>query len=337
MSDNPFAPPPTAPPQLQAQALSLHQLLKTMVEKGASDLHITTGTAPQLRIDGELIAAQDPTLGRRPRPSAVLFDPHRFPKAPVRRRERARPVVRGQRLEPLSRQHLHAKRRGGGGVPHYSVQDLTTTELNLPQSIAELTNRPRGLVLVTGPTGSGKDHDTCGIDRQAQHRDARSHPDHRRSDRVHSSAQKFGGESARDWLGYSVVQEGAQVRPAPRSDVVLVGEMRDLETVEAAMTIARNRSLVLRHAAHQLGGANHQPHHRCLSCALASTGARAAIVLARSRGVAAALAQAGGRQMHRRRGDDSERCDSQSESARTRCISCIHRCRWVSRSTACRP
>ena len=69
-------------------------------------------------------------------------------------------------------------------------------------------------------------------------------------------------------------------------DVVLVGEMRDLETIEAALVIAETGHLVLRHPAHQQRGADHQPHPRRLPALPAAAGPRAALVRARGRDAA---------------------------------------------------
>ena len=102
---------------------NLHQLLKAMVEKGASDLHITTGSPPQLRIDGELVPLKTPPLTpveTKQLCYSILTDAqkHKFEE------ENELDLSFGVKgLVPLPRQHLHAARRGGRRVPDHPVQD----------------------------------------------------------------------------------------------------------------------------------------------------------------------------------------------------------------------
>ena len=119
-------------------------------------------------------------------------------------------------------------------------------ELGLPPVLAELADRPRGLVLVTGPTGSGKSTTLAAMIDRINHREARAHPDDRRPDRVPAPAQ-----DARWSTSASCTPTRRASRMALRAalredpDVVLVGEMRDLETMEAALKLAETGHLTM--------------------------------------------------------------------------------------------
>src|SRR5258705_354847 len=127
-----------------------------MVEKGASDLHITTGTPPQLRIDGHLMPLKLPPLtppDTKQLCYSVLTDAqkHKF--------EEANELDLSFGVKALSRfrANIFMQRGAVAGafrvIPH---KILTFTELGLPTVVSELTRKPRGLILITGPTGSGK-------------------------------------------------------------------------------------------------------------------------------------------------------------------------------------
>ena len=143
-------PPPPGPP------VNLHQLLKAMIEKGASDLHITTGTPPQLRIDGELVPLRVPPLSpvdTKQLCYSILTDAqkHKFEE------ENELDLSFGVKSLARFRANLFLQ-RGAVAAAFRTIpfKILTFQELGLPPIINEIANRPRGLVLVTGPTGSGK-------------------------------------------------------------------------------------------------------------------------------------------------------------------------------------
>ena len=200
----------------------------------------------------------------RSRPSSSATRAHRRAEAPVRGEPRARLLLRHQGPGPLPRQHLHAARRGGRRVSARSrSRSATSRSSGLPPVVAELCDKPRGLVLVTGPTGLRQVDDARGDDRQDQHRAPRAH---RSRSRTRSStctrtrtAWSTSASCARTPTRFKNALR-AVLRQDP--DVVLIGEMRDLETIEAALRIAETGHLDLRHPAHQLGGPDHQPHRR---------------------------------------------------------------------------
>ncbi len=222
---------------------NLAQLLQTMLEKGASDLHITSGSPPQIRVDGSLVPLNHP-----PMPPAetkqliysVLTDnqKHRF--------EEENELDLSFGLKGLSRFRANVfQQRGavGAAIRVIPFRILTFEELGLPQIVHELVKKPRGLVLVTGPTGSGKSTTLASmIDRinNDQHYHIMTiedpieylHP-HKKS-LVNQREVNQDTKSFKTALKYILRQD---------PDVVLVGEMRDLETVEAALTIAETGHL----------------------------------------------------------------------------------------------
>ncbi len=135
---------------------NMHQLLKAMIEKGASDLHITTGSPPQLRIDGKLCPLKTPPLSPQETKQlcySVLTDAqkHRF--------EETNELDLSFSVQKLSRfrGNIFVQRGNtAGAFRAIPFKIMTFEELKLPKIVAELAKKPRGLVLVTGPTGSGK-------------------------------------------------------------------------------------------------------------------------------------------------------------------------------------
>ena len=134
------------------------------------------------------------------------------------------------------------------------------------------------------PDGLGQVDDAGVDDRPDQHQDARSHRHGRGSDRVPARAQELPGQPARDRprLDQSFKRALKYIlRQDP--DVVLIGEMRDLETDRGGADDRRDRPPRVRHAAHQQRDPEHQPHHRRVPVAPAGSGARGAVVRARGR------------------------------------------------------
>src|SRR6516165_8618840 len=135
---------------------NLHQLLKAMVEKGASDLHVTTGSPPQLRIDGKLVPLKTPPLSpvdTKQLCYSILTDAqkHKF--------EEDSELDLSFGIKGLSRFRANIFMQRGhvaGAFRTIPFKILTFEELGLPTVVSEFANRPSGLVLVTGPTGSRK-------------------------------------------------------------------------------------------------------------------------------------------------------------------------------------
>jgi twitching motility protein PilT len=222
---------------------NLHQLLKAMIEKGASDLHITTSSPPQLRIDGRLHPLKMPPLSPPETKQlcySVLTDAqkHRFEE------DNELDLSFGVRGLSRFRANVFLQRGAVAGafraIP-YKVR--TFEELGLPRIVLELTKKPRGLILVTGPTGSGKSTTLASmIDRINSERNEHIvtiedpieylHP--HKGCLVNQREVGADTQSFTDALKYILRQD---------PDVVLVGEMRDLETIEAALTVAETGHL----------------------------------------------------------------------------------------------
>ena len=136
--------------------LNLHQLLKILVEANGSDLHITTNSPPQMRVDGHLQAMDFPPMNQIETKQlcySVLTDAqkHRFEE------ENELDLSFGVKGLSRFRGNMFIQRGAVAGVFRvipYKI--LTFEELGLPAIVPELAARPRGLILVTGPTGSGK-------------------------------------------------------------------------------------------------------------------------------------------------------------------------------------
>ena len=135
---------------------NMHQLLKAMIEKGASDLHLTTGTPPQLRLDGKLCPLKMPPMSPQETKQlcySVLTDAqkHKF--------EETNELDLSFSVQKLSRFRGNVfVQRGNvaGAFRAIPFKIMSFDDLGLPPIVSELAKKPRGLVLVTGPTGSGK-------------------------------------------------------------------------------------------------------------------------------------------------------------------------------------
>ncbi len=224
---------------------NLHQLLKTMIERGASDLHITAGTPPQVRIDGVLVPLDVPVLTP---PETKMLCYSVLTDAQKHRFEEENELDLSFGVKDLSRFRANVfVQRGAvaGAFRTIPFKILSFTELGLPPVVEEISKRPRGLVLVTGPTGSGKSTTLASIldrinDTRHEHIITIEDPieylhPHKKAlinqREVHADTDSF--QTA---LRYILRQD---------PDVVLIGEMRDLETVEAALTVAETGHLCL--------------------------------------------------------------------------------------------
>jgi twitching motility protein PilT len=224
---------------------NLYQLLQTMIEKGASDLHITTGTPPQIRVDGDLVPLNTPPLTPAETKQlvySVLTDAqkHKF--------EEENELDFSFGLKGLSRFRSNVFMQRGAvacAIRTIPFKIMTFDELGLPPVVRELVKRPRGLILVTGPTGSGKSTtlatmiDTINSERHEHIVTIEDpieflHP-HKKC-LVNQREVNSDTKSFKSALKYILRQD---------PDVVLVGEMRDLETIEAALTIAETGHLTL--------------------------------------------------------------------------------------------
>jgi len=237
---------PAAAPAPQQQELSLRALLQEMIQKGASDLHITVGEKPKIRIDGALLdSAINQVLA--PRDSLQLAYSI-LTENQKKRFETEDELDFSFGVQNLSRFRGNVyKQRGcvAMAIRQIPYEIVNLDQLGLPSVMKKLAERPRGLVLVTGPTGSGKSTtlaamvDKINTERK-EHIITVEDPIefiHR-----HKSCMVNQREVGADTKSFSAALKYA-LRQDP--DVILIGEMRDLETISAALTIAETGHLVL--------------------------------------------------------------------------------------------
>lgn len=226
------------------EPISLSDLLKKLIEMGGSDLHLTTNTPPQVRVSGHL----RPVEGVRPLTSAdtkslaysVLTDAqkHRFEE------NLELDFSFGVRGLSRFRANLFNQRGAVGAVFRAIPYEIKSFEdLGLPPVVSKLCERPRGLILVTGPTGSGKSTTLAAmldkINRE-RHEHIVTIEDPIEFLHSHKSCIVNQREVGADTRGFADALRTA-LRQDP--DVVLVGEMRDLETIESALRIAETGHL----------------------------------------------------------------------------------------------
>lgn len=224
--------------------INLHQLLRAMIEKGASDMHITTGAPPLLRVDGHVVPLKLEPLGpveTKQLCYSVLTEEQKIEF------EKTKELDLSFGVKNLSRFRGNIfMQRGAVSAAFRAIpfKILSFDELGLPEVVATLADKPRGLILVTGPTGSGKSTTLASIidkinSEKRQHIMTIEDPieylhPHKRSI---VNQREIGADTGtfKKALKYVLRQD---------PDVVLVGEMRDLETIEAALTIAETGHLV---------------------------------------------------------------------------------------------
>jgi twitching motility protein PilT len=225
--------------------LNLHQLLKILVEADGSDLHVTTNSPPQIRVDGKMTPLDFPPLNQVETKQlcySVLTDAqkHKFEE------ENELDLSFGVKGLSRFRGNVFIQRGAVAGVFRvipYKI--LTFEELNLPPIVTELAAKPRGLILVTGPTGAGKSTtlasiiDYINLNRH-EHivtiEDPIEYLHPHKGCLVNQREVGADTKSFKNALKYILRQD---------PDVVLVGELRDLETIEAALTLSETGHLCL--------------------------------------------------------------------------------------------
>jgi twitching motility protein PilT len=225
--------------------MNLPDLLKQTQEMGGSDLHLSIGTPPQVRVDGHLRKLEYPDLTPETTKGlaySVLTD------AQKRKFEESWELDLAFGLRGVGRFRCNVfNQKGAVGAVFRLIPEKIRSleELGLPAVLAELSDRPRGLVLVTGPTGSGKSTTLAAmIDRVNLARPAHilTIEDPIEYLHQHKTALVNQRELHADTQSFNMALRAA-LREDP--DVVLVGELRDLETMEAALKLAETGHLTM--------------------------------------------------------------------------------------------
>ncbi len=226
------------------ESVKIQQLFKLMVDQGASDLHLVVGTPPGIRVNGDMIRVKLPIL--RPQDSKRLIDQ-------ILTDEQRNELEKNLELDfsfgikGLARFRANVFYAKGSISAVFRliptlIPDFKT--LNLPKILLEMTDVSNGLILVTGPTGSGKSTTLASLLDRLNENEAGHiitiedpvefvHP--------HKACIVNQREVGSDTLAFSKALKSL-LRQDP--DIVLIGEMRDIETIEAALTIAETGHLV---------------------------------------------------------------------------------------------
>jgi twitching motility protein PilT len=224
-------------------AVTLSDLLKKLLELSGSDLHITTNSPPQVRVHGHLQPLDMPPLGpadTKQLAYSVMTDAqkHRF--------EEDLELDFSFGLKGLARFRANIFNQRGAVAAVFRVipyEIKSFAQLNLPLVVSKLCDRPRGLILVTGPTGSGKSTTLAAmLDKinSERHEHIITIEDPIEFVHPHKNCLVNQREIHQDTKSFSAALRAA-LREDP--DVVLIGEMRDLETIESALRIAETGHL----------------------------------------------------------------------------------------------
>ena len=223
--------------------VTMHQLLKTLVDQGGTDLHITTNSPPQIRVDGKMIPLQVPPMTPAETKTliySILTDSQKY------RFEENLELDLSFGVKGLARFRANVFFQRGavsGAFRTIPWEIRNFKDLGLPQVVTGLCAKPRGLVLVTGPTGSGKSTtlasmlDKVNSDRHEHIVTIEDPIEYLHS---HKSCLVNQRELHADTKSFPMALR-AVLRQDP--DVVLIGEMRDLETIESALRIAETGHL----------------------------------------------------------------------------------------------
>jgi twitching motility protein PilT len=234
----------TAPDDDDIQ-IPVPELLEIVLERGASDLHMTAGAPPTIRLHGDLIRLVDyPILSPRALQGMI------YAILPQKMRERLEQELELDMSYALPgkarfRVNVYYQRDSLGAAFRLIPYEIKTVEsLGLPSVVADLARYPRGFVVVTGPTGSGKSTSLAGmVDIVNQERSAHIMTVEDPIEFLHKHQQCIVNQREVGADTHSFAQALKHVlRQDP--DVILVGEMRDLETISTAITAAETGHLV---------------------------------------------------------------------------------------------
>jgi twitching motility protein PilT len=241
---DPFDPVSSAP--ITPHRTELDQLLVELVEQGGSDLHITSGIAPALRIDGQL----KPRVGSMP---LTAEDSARLVREILTEEQWQRFLAENEldtayAIPGVSRFRVNIFRQRDSVAGAFRAIPRTIRslhELGLPDSVEQFAHLPRGLVLVTGPTGSGKSTTLASLlDVANKSRYGHIVTIEDPIEFLHSHGKCVVNQRE---IGVDTADFASALRRVLRQDpdIILVGELRDLETTSVAITAAETGHLVL--------------------------------------------------------------------------------------------
>lgn len=238
--------PLNAAPGASPLAVNLRALLEEMIERGASDLHITANECPKLRIDGAITSSRVDTILSAKDTMQLAYSV--LTENQKKRFELDDELDFSFGIQNLARFRGNVFRQRGcvaivmRQIP-FSIK--TFQELRLPPVIAQMAEKPRGLVLVTGPTGSGKSTTLAAmIDKINRERHGHIITIEDPIEFIHKHQRCIVNQRE---VGSDTKSFQASLKYALRQDpdVILIGELRDLETIQAALTIAETGHLAL--------------------------------------------------------------------------------------------
>jgi twitching motility protein PilT len=225
--------------------LRIELLLEEVIKKKASDLHIQVGLPPMLRIDGSLVPVQGSKVLDEESVETLIFA--------ILDEDQKQILLKDKEFDfsfafgDLGRFRVNSYHERGNLAAALRLipnEIASITELGLPNIVEKFADYPRGLVLVTGPTGSGKSTTLAAmIDKINAERDEHIITIEDPIEFTHKSQKSV---IVQREVHYDTYSFSAALRSSLRQDpdVVLIGEMRDLETISAAITIAETGHLV---------------------------------------------------------------------------------------------
>jgi len=226
-------------------SLNIQDLLREMVKCGASDLHVRAGLVPSFRIDGNIVAQKN--FNKLSPDESAMLCRQLMTAEQWDRYEEERDIDFSYAVKDLARFRVNAlTQRGSMGLVVRQIPDTVPNakKLGLPQICLDLAAKPRGLVLVTGPTGSGKSTTLAAmVDfvNETEHGHILTMEDP--LEFLHPDKQCIVTQRQ---IGQDTASFKEALRRALRQDpdVILIGEMRDLETISMAITAAETGHLV---------------------------------------------------------------------------------------------
>lgn len=239
---------------MEASEVTIEQIMGCAKDAGASDVHITVGISPKMRVNGKLMVMPFPVL--------LPVDTKRICDSMMNDKQKEHFEEKGEwdfsySIPQMGRYRVNAFRQRGSVAMVLRIVGTvvpTPESLSLPPSVIELYKMKRGLVLVTGPTGSGKSTTLASlVGKINMDLDAHIITLEDPIEYLHRHARSIVNQRE---IGIDATSYDLALRSALREDpdVILVGEMRDLETISTAITAAETGHLVLS-TLHTIGAA----------------------------------------------------------------------------------